>query len=234
MNHSISENIQNTTHVTDTSLTLKQISENIESNPQLNKFYNDIENCFRKYLNETDFSQFNNIFKNIQGRENIKSFFEKIIEQLIVDKEKQRLLMNDIINVFKQNKLIPFISQEDPKWPREIYSSYSFQDLHIYYELFPIYKALDNKYYDEWSSISENEFVTIIQQTLKNNWWISKDVHLSNNTELSSVLISNNRLSDKDMITYLIWILRIFLSDLSYNWRISTISDLYNIINTYY
>ncbi len=77
MNHSIPENIQNTTHVTETSPTLKQISENIESNPQLNKFYNDIENCFRKYLNETDFSQFNNIFKNIQGRENIKSFFEK-------------------------------------------------------------------------------------------------------------------------------------------------------------
>ena len=149
MNHSIPENIPNTTHVTDTSLTTKQISENIESNPQLNKFYNDIENCFRKYINETDFSQFNNIFRNIQERENIKSVFEKIINQLIKDKEKQKLLMNDIINVFKQNNLIPFISQKDPKSPREIYSCRSFQDIHIYYELFPIYKALDNKYYDE-------------------------------------------------------------------------------------
>lgn len=234
MNHSIPENIPNIIHETETSPALKQISENMESNPQLNKFYNDIENCFKKYLNETDFPLFNNIFKNIQERENIKSFFKKIIDQLIADKEKQKLLMNEIVGVFKQNKLIPFISQEDPEWSREIYSSYSFQDLHIYYELFPIYKALDNKYYDEWSSISENEFVAIIQQTLKNNWWISKDVHLSNNTELSSFLISNNRLSNKDMIDHLKWILRIFLWDLSFRWRINTISDLYNIINTYY
>lgn len=234
MNYHIPENIPNATHSIGKSPTTKEIYENIESNPQLNKFYDDIKNCFRKYLDKNKFSQFIDIFEKIQERENIKSFFEKIINQLIIDKEQENLLMNDIINIFRKNKLIPFISQKNPEWPRGIYSVYSFQDLNIYYELFPIYKNLDNKYYDEWSSISENELVITIQQTLKNKWWISKNIQLSNNTELSSVLIPNNKLSDKDMINYLIWIVRVFLWDLSFNWKIETISDLYNIINTYY
>ena len=56
---------------------------------------------------------------------------------------------------------------------------------------------------------------------------------LLNDTELSSVIVTDQGIMAQDVVDYLLRIVRIFLWDLCYNWEIKTISDLYNIINTY-
>lgn len=219
-------------------LVAQQILNNLEINDGINKIYSEIKEILKKYI--SDRAKLNEFYGSLDEAFNsnneelkIKLFFEEKISQFIADEKRQKELVSEIIKVFKKNKLIPFIAQEKPDWPREIYNKFSFKDLRCYYLLFPIYKLLDNKYFDEWLYVSEQEFTKIIQETLKNNWRILKKEQLLNDTELSSVIVINQGIKAQDVVDYLLRIVRIFLWDLCYNWEIKTISDLYNIINTY-
>lgn len=219
-------------------LVAQQILNNLETNDGINKIYSEIKEILKKYiwdrakLNEF-YGALEEAFYNDKEEINLKLFFEDEISQFIDDEKKQKEFMGEIINIFKKNKLIPFIAQEKSNWPRVIYKNFSFKDLRCYYLLFPIYKLLDNKYFDEWLYVSEQEFTKVIQETLKNNWRILKKEQLLNDTELSSVIVTDQGIMAQDVVDYLLRIVRIFLWDLCYNWEIKTISDLYNIINTY-
>ncbi len=213
-----------------------QILSNIEANGGIDNFCGEIKEIFKNYVSDEHrlnelYGAIDAAFNTDEKELNIKLFFEDKINQFVNDVKRQKELMGEIVILFKKNELVPFLAQENSNWLREIYKDFSFKDLKCYYLLFPIYKALDNK---EWSCISKQEFIKIVQETLKSNWWIWKNEQLLSDTKLSSVVAENQEIKVENVVDSLIRIIRIFLWDLYHSWKINTISDLYNIIDSYY
>ena len=112
-------------------LVAQQILNNLETNDGINKIYSEIKEILKKYIwDRAKLNEFYGVleeaFYNDKEEINLKLFFEDEISQFIDDEKKQKEFMGEIINIFKKNKLIPFIAQEKSNWPRVIYKNFSY------------------------------------------------------------------------------------------------------------